>query len=153
MFRLAVAAQLAAISTRLLAAPAPVEVDGALKGVDMPTGNPMNCTTPTKFFRQLTTHDHPAPYTPELSADLTPTDTFLQQYQVISDFFEPGGPILFFQGAEDPLQCSEGLVSTHESSSWLSCAQIFSTTDLTPTASALLSLPIILFLDMFDVLS
>lgn len=34
-------------------------------------------------------------------------DTFLQQYQVITDFYQPGGPILFLQGPEDPLLCVE----------------------------------------------
>lgn len=36
--------------------------------------------------------------------------TFKQQYQVIDDFYKPGGPILFYQGAENnKISCLVGL--------------------------------------------
>ena len=49
-----------------------------------------NCTHPTAFYAQKVDHFD------ELS-----TKTFQQQYQVISDYFKPGGPILYYQGAEN----------------------------------------------------
>ncbi|KAF2120399.1 peptidase S28 [Lophiotrema nucula] len=68
----------------------------ALYGVDTPTGNPSNCTTPTKFFKQLVHHDSSS------------NETFLQQYQVIDQFFKPRGPILYYQGQEsDYFPCGE----------------------------------------------
>ncbi|KIW24343.1 uncharacterized protein PV07_10062 [Cladophialophora immunda] len=48
----------------------------------------VNCTHPTAFYDQ--TIDHNA----------TKSGTFKQQYQLIMDHYKPGGPILFFQGAE-----------------------------------------------------
>lgn len=47
-----------------------------LKGVDTPTGNPANCPTPSKYFRQLVNHT-------DKNGTTSKPDTFLQQYQVI----------------------------------------------------------------------
>ena len=77
-----------------------------LQGVDTPTGNPYNCTVPTKYFRQLVNHPKNGGYTPR-EDESTETDTFLQQYQMITDYFKPGGPIIFYQGAEGPETCLE----------------------------------------------
>lgn len=82
--------------------------NGALQGVDKPTGNPANCTYPTKFFRQLVNHPTSGQFPQTGANDNSATsETFLQQYSVIDDFFKPGGPILFYQGPEDPMQCPE----------------------------------------------
>lgn len=48
----------------------------------------VNCTHPTAFYGQSL--DHSA----------TKSGTFNQQYQLILDYYKPGGPILFLQGAE-----------------------------------------------------
>ncbi|EXJ67223.1 uncharacterized protein A1O5_09870 [Cladophialophora psammophila CBS 110553] len=47
-----------------------------------------NCTTLTKFFGQPIDHAKPN------------SGTFQQQYQVLSDHFKPGAPILYYQQAE-----------------------------------------------------
>ena len=49
-----------------------------------------NCTHPTEFYTQKVDH-----------FDNLSTETFQQQYQVISDYFKPGAPILYYQGAEN----------------------------------------------------
>jgi hypothetical protein len=36
--------------------------------------------------------------------------TFQQQYQLKTTYFRRGGPILFFQSVEIPLECSEGTI-------------------------------------------
>lgn len=59
----------------------------------------------TQFFDQKV--DHKSGYNSGSSP------TFKQQYQVISDYYKPGGPIFFYQGAESPaLLCVEELVMT-----------------------------------------
>ncbi|KIY01019.1 uncharacterized protein Z520_03685 [Fonsecaea multimorphosa CBS 102226] len=59
----------------------------------------VNCTHPTAFYDQ--TIDHNA----------TKSGTFKQQYQLILDYYKPGGPILFMQGAETAnLSCLEYMV-------------------------------------------
>lgn len=85
--------------------------DDALEGVDGKTINPLNCTYPSKMFRQLVNHPTSAfnfsgqgHHHVQDSGD---TKTFLQQYKVIDDYFKPGGPIMFFQGAEHELECFE----------------------------------------------
>jgi hypothetical protein len=78
-----------------------------LQGVDTPTGNPYNCTTPTKYFRQLVNHPKKDGDYKSMQDALTGTNTFLQQYQMITDYFKPGGPIIFYQGAEGPETCLE----------------------------------------------
>ena len=84
--------------------------DGALQGVDGKLINPMNCTYPSQLFRQLVNHPkkdgHPSLSLTDNNISDT-SETFLQQYKVIDDFFKPGGPILFYQGPEDPLGCFE----------------------------------------------
>jgi len=51
-------------------------------------GNKGNCSHPTAFFEQLVDHSTGS------------GETFAQQYQVIDDYFQPGGSIIFYQGAE-----------------------------------------------------
>lgn len=34
-----------------------------------------------------------------------PNQTFFQQYHIVDEFWQPGGPILFYQGGEGPLYC------------------------------------------------
>ena len=64
------------------------------------TGNPSLCEHPTAFFRQFVDH----------GLNTTLNNTFLQQYQIISDYWKPDGPILFYQGAENPnILCLEDL--------------------------------------------
>ncbi|OAP56338.1 hypothetical protein AYL99_09517 [Fonsecaea erecta] len=48
----------------------------------------VSCTHPTAFYDQIIDHN------------ATTSGTFKQQYQFIMDYYKPGGPILFFQGAE-----------------------------------------------------
>ena len=83
--------------------------NGVLHGVDTPTGYPSNCTYPSKFFRQLINHPESGKFSasPIDEHDAATSETFLQQYSVIDDFFKPGGPIMFAQGPEDPYQCPE----------------------------------------------
>lgn len=57
------------------------------------------CASGTKFFPQLLDH---------FSNDTSgPNSTFFQQFQVIDTYYRPGGPILFLQGDESPLDCLE----------------------------------------------
>ena len=83
----------------------------ALEGVDGKTINPLNCTYPSKMFRQLVNHPTSASNFSgqghDHEQDSGDTKTFLQQYKVIDDYFKPGGPIMFFQGAEHELECFE----------------------------------------------
>ena len=51
--------------------------------------NGTNCAHKTQFFDQKIDHQ-----TQSNNA------TFKQQYQLIDDYFNPGGPILFYQGGE-----------------------------------------------------
>lgn len=83
------------------------DTNKALKGVDTPTGNPANCTYPTRYFRQLVDHSKNEGDYILNGIDSSKSATFLQQYQMITDYFKPGGPILFYQGAEAPLSCLE----------------------------------------------
>lgn len=48
------------------------------------------CNPKTKFFNQTLNHQGPS------------NETFQQRYQLVDEFFKPGGPILFYQGAETP---------------------------------------------------
>ncbi|KAI1385661.1 serine carboxypeptidase S28-domain-containing protein [Hypoxylon trugodes] len=57
---------------------------------NQPTGNPSGCNHTTHFFPQKLYH----------TGNSSSNKTFLQQYQLITDFYRPGGPILFYQGAE-----------------------------------------------------
>lgn len=50
--------------------------------------NQPNCSHPTAFLQQ------------QVDPSTNSRETFGQQYQVIDDYFKPGGPILFYQGAE-----------------------------------------------------
>ena len=62
-------------------------------------GQKANCTHPTQFFDQKIDHA------------LGNSSTFPQQFQVISDYYNPGGPILFYQGAENSVMtCLEDSV-------------------------------------------
>lgn len=64
----------------------------------IPTGH-SGCST--KFFPQPVHHN-------TFNGDWNDTNaTFLQQYQLIDQFYKPGGPILFFQSPEDPYSCLE----------------------------------------------
>ncbi|OAL38393.1 hypothetical protein AYO20_02452 [Fonsecaea nubica] len=59
----------------------------------------VNCTHPTAFYDQKIDHN------------ATKSGTFRQQYQLIMDYYKPGGPILFLQGAETAnLSCLEEMV-------------------------------------------
>ena len=72
--------------------------------------NPSNCTHPSKLFQQLVNHPSSSTYTqnaPTRDNASDGTETFLQQYTVIYDFFQQGGPILFYQSPESPLSCLE----------------------------------------------
>lgn len=73
-----------------------------LQGLDTPTGNPQNCTHPSKYFQQPLNHNN----TSSTGSDGEP-ETFLQQYQLISNYFTPGGPIVFYVNDEQPLVCVE----------------------------------------------
>jgi hypothetical protein len=66
-----------------------------------PTGNPNGCQNGTQFFRQPVWHGSTN------ATAMGRNDTFLQQYQVITDYFQPGGPIFFYQGAESSILCAE----------------------------------------------
>lgn len=46
------------------------------------------CSHPTMFYDQRVNHSDPD------------SGTFKQQYQLVLDYYKPGGPILFYQGAE-----------------------------------------------------
>lgn len=48
----------------------------------------IQCKHPTKFYDQRVNHSDPD------------SGTFKQQYQLMLDYHQPGGPILFYQGAE-----------------------------------------------------
>lgn len=59
----------------------------------------------TSFFNQTLHHDLTS------SDPSAGTGTFRQQYQLNISFFKPGGPILFYQGAEGAtIQCVEGFI-------------------------------------------
>ncbi|KAF2101770.1 hypothetical protein NA57DRAFT_73210 [Rhizodiscina lignyota] len=73
---------------------------------------PYNCPEGQKFLHQLVDHstiDHSQPNA--TGADIWKQKysgsnaTFLQQYVLNDTFYRPGGPILFFQGNEEPLPC------------------------------------------------
>ena len=66
------------------------------------TGNPGQCSGGTKFFPQPIDHA-------TFNSDWTdPHQTFLMQYEVNDTYYKPGGPILFYQGAEtSAISCSE----------------------------------------------
>ena len=66
------------------------------KALDTPTGNPSECAAGTKFFPQPVDH---ATWDGKTYGG---NQTFLQQFEIIDKFYKPGGPILFFQGAENP---------------------------------------------------
>jgi hypothetical protein len=66
------------------------------------TGNPNECPAGTHFIRQ------PVYHTEQAGGHLNDT-TFLQQYEIITDYFKPGGPIFFWQGDEGSIQCVEEL--------------------------------------------
>ena len=72
---------------------------------------PMTCKYPYKTFTQLIHHPMSTLNfsTHNLQDDHSSnnTDTFNQQYQIIRQFHRSGGPILFYQGAESPLDCAE----------------------------------------------
>lgn len=60
-----------------------------------------NCSHPTSLYTQKVNHDSVS----------GANGTFQQQYQMISDFYRPGGPILFYQGAENAeFVCLENLI-------------------------------------------
>lgn len=55
--------------------------------------SPRNTTTvpcDTQFLTQPIDHSNPQ------------LGTFQQQYQLVTEFYKPGGPILFYQGEETP---------------------------------------------------
>ena len=62
-----------------------------------------NCTHPTAFFPQQVDHASGQ------------NETFLQQYQILDEFYKPGGPILFYQGAESSTM---GCLVGFSSDSW-----------------------------------
>lgn len=68
------------------------------KALNTSTHNTL-CPSGTKFFPQILDHS---------SNDTTGANsTFLQQFQIIDTYYKPGGPILFLQGDETPLDCLE----------------------------------------------
>ncbi|KAI1459646.1 serine carboxypeptidase S28-domain-containing protein [Annulohypoxylon moriforme] len=69
------------------------------------TGNPAKCNHTSHFFPQKIYHKANSSATGVAVAQ--GNNTFLQQYQIITDFYRPGGPILLYQGAETPFQCME----------------------------------------------
>ncbi|XDG05311.1 hypothetical protein ABKA04_004926 [Annulohypoxylon sp. FPYF3050] len=72
---------------------------------NIPTGNPSKCNQTTYYFPQKIYHNTNSSAS---GATNQGNNTFLQQYQIISDFYRPGGPILFIQGAETPeFECLE----------------------------------------------
>ncbi|KAI1412085.1 peptidase S28 [Hypoxylon sp. FL1857] len=73
---------------------------------DVPTGNPSGCNQTTHFFPQKLYHNGNSSLS---GAGKGGNNTFLQQYQIITDFYRPGGPILFSQGAETDFECLERL--------------------------------------------
>lgn len=64
---------------------------------NIPTGNPSKCNQTTYYFPQKIYHKTNSSTS---GASSQGNNTFLQQYQIVSDFYRPGGPILFIQGAE-----------------------------------------------------
>ena len=80
--------------------------DSAIKqALNISTGNPSGCGNNTSFFLQPVDH---ATYDGSVGAN----STFLQQFEVITDYFKPGGPIIFFQGTENAnFVCSEELAA------------------------------------------
>lgn len=72
------------------------------RAANVSTGNPSKCNSGTKFFPQPINHA-----TFDGNYD-DKNSTFLQQYEVVDKFYKPGGPILFYQGAETAqIDCAE----------------------------------------------
>ncbi|KAI1088007.1 peptidase S28 [Rostrohypoxylon terebratum] len=73
----------------------------------IPTGNPSQCNQITYYFPQKIYHNTNSSAS---AASHQGNNTFLQQYQIVTDFYRPGGPILFVQGAETAeFECLERL--------------------------------------------
>lgn len=68
--------------------------------LDARTGNPSQCPNETRFFAQLLDHEKEG------------CETFPQQFDMISDYFRPGGPIILYQGAETPaISCASSTLA------------------------------------------
>lgn len=79
------------------------------------TGNPSGCAAGTQYFTQLVDHFDTDQSKPNVTGLHITRDyisepnnkTFLQQYEIIDHYYKPGGPVMFYQGAEAPLLCLE----------------------------------------------
>jgi hypothetical protein len=91
-------------------------ISGGLAAViDKRAGGATECANATSFFPQLVDHFSGA------------KDAFQQQYQIIDQFYKPGGPILYQFGAEGPMSCLVSLAT--------SCERLLELTELRNPAS------------------
>lgn len=90
---------------KINARPPSIPPAGAIESAQkISTGNPSKCPSGTMFFPQPIDH---ATFNGNWNDS---NSVFLNQYQVNDTFYKPGGPILFYQGTENPsIACLESM--------------------------------------------